>query len=85
MRLEKTVDETELSAHDAAAIAECLAAPSLSKPASKPGPPDRFCYTLTVDDGGGGGGARRSVSFREGEEPPSIRPLIASLKRSPAG
>ena len=80
MRVEKTLDEADLSAHDAAAIEECLASPALSP---KPGPPDRFCYTLSVDDGGGS--ARRSVSFREGEEPPAIRPLIASLKRSPGG
>ncbi|MGH9366687.1 MAG: protealysin inhibitor emfourin [Thermoanaerobaculia bacterium] len=79
IRRQATIDTGDLPPKEAAALLQCIEglrlAGSEGRGAKGGGQPDRFCYTLTLEDGG----SSSTVSFREGEEPPGLRPLLAAL------
>jgi len=82
LRLRKSVRSEDLPPDTRAAIDRALedhsAAPAFESHGG-PRAPDRFCYTLTVEDGS----SRKTISFREGEEPDALRPVLTALARMP--
>lgn len=79
MRRQKAIDADDLPPRKATAMLQCIENLSSAAPRARGGrrrpQPDRFCYTVTLEDGA----SRKSISFREGEEPPALRPLLAAL------
>lgn len=73
------VDTADLPAADAADLEQLVSAADLPAVAARPAIPprgaDRFQYDLTVDDGE----TRHAVRVRDGDLPPSLRPLIDRL------
>lgn len=81
VRLSTVIDTEELDPAGARELEHLVAAANLahlSEPTlSVHGEPDRFCYTLTVEDG-----ARwHSVTFAEQQTPESLRHLVEAVRR----
>jgi hypothetical protein len=81
MRRETTIDTSELApilAQEFHRLVESADLPGLVEPAIRPKTePDRFRYTLTVEDGA----RRHAVTFEEHRVPEPLQPLVAALQR----
>lgn len=77
IRREASFDAGDLMPEEAAAVRDCVkklhAEPPARRLPSRGPERDRFHYTLTLE-----AGRCRSIAFREGEEPPALRPLLAA-------
>jgi hypothetical protein len=79
IRREASFEAGDLTPEEAAAVRDCVeklhAEPPARRLPSRSPERDRFHYTLTLEETG----ACRTIAFREGEEPPAVRPLLAAL------
>lgn len=79
IRREASFEPGDLTPEEAESVRHCVEKLHAESPARRSpsrGPErDRFHYTLTLEEAG----ASRSIAFREGEEPPAVRPLLAAL------
>jgi emfourin len=79
MRQQVHVDTSALDPNSAQQFRKLVDAadlPLLSEPTIRvKSEPDRFCYTLTVDDGV----QQHSITFEEHRIPDSVRPLIEAV------
>ena len=84
MRREATIDTAELGPRDSEEIHRLVNAAAdesaTAKTSAGPGSPDRFHYTLTIEDGG----RRRALTFEEERTPERLRPLLDAVWRAAA-
>jgi emfourin len=82
MRREATIDTAALAPRDSAEIHRLVHAagdePAAAKTPEPPRGPDRFHYTLTIEDGS----QRRALSFAEERFPERLRPLLDAVWRA---
>lgn len=76
LRIQKEIDPKRLTPGAAEAVRQCFAklpgGESAAAPSARERGMDRFCYTVTLEDGS----SRKSLTFPEGSEPPALRPLL---------
>jgi hypothetical protein len=82
MRREATIDTADLGPRDSEEIHRLVNA-AADEPAAAKAPepahgPDRFHYTLTIEDGG----RRRALTFAEERTPERLRPLLEAVWRA---
>lgn len=81
MRKEAQIDTSALDSRHADEIHRLVAAadvPGLAEPTiSMKGAPDRFHYTLTLEDGA----RTHAVTFEEERTPERVRPLLEAIRR----
>ncbi|HEX7253038.1 MAG TPA: protealysin inhibitor emfourin [Thermoanaerobaculia bacterium] len=82
MRREATIDTANLGPRDSEEIHRLVNAaadePASAKTSARPGGPDRFHYTLTIEDGG----RRRALTFEEERTPERLRTLLDAVWRA---
>jgi len=81
MRREATIDTADLGPRDSEEIHRLVKAAADEPAAAKspePAGPDRFHYTLTIEDGG----RRRALKFAEERTPERLRPLLDAVWRA---